>query len=964
MSPNSGSNSSTNLSAPHSLHHKKSKSILGGVASGVASAASNVVNALVSSGHGHNAEEPLVKQTSSLKLSHPPTLKGHLQKWTNYASGYKHRFFVLENGVLSYYRSESEFPHHCKGSLRADIIDVKPDHSDKSRFEVFTKGVKFQLKASSQEEAKHWMWALVESRQYVIDKSRDACGVLEGKHPAFTDSDSESESSAANAVAKDPSSRTVGPGEKQIATGHADSITVEFKNALQALRDSVNALGLAEDGTNSLLDQVTRLSNLYDKRELKWFKQIERRRQWEALVKSIVDLGISGNKSEKLPVAASSDVISNDASAQSGSVGNLGMTESMRDDDGSDNFSSGNEEEFFDAENETTPAIEELLGFETFNDDDGPADDAQALTGRETGMTVNMEFSDTASAESPDDVVLLSSTTRDGQTFTRRKRLRSIIGPQIFSALLPETLCGKYRSVLPLPANAKKPSLSVWGFLKSAIGKDLSKVTLPVFFNEPLTMLQRFAEEMEYSPLLSLAGRLGCSSARFIQNDPAWRTATQLGWDLSKIYTLTAEQVRHARLLLVAAFAMSNYAGTVGRNNKPFNPMLGETFELVSRDNQFRYLSEQVCHHPPISAAFAESPDFVFWGEVNVKSKFWGKSLEIHPLGNNHARLPIFDEAGNAIGTEHYSWKKVTTTVNGLITGRLWIANTGDMVVTNHRTGEEVVLTFKKKEGGGWFSSSSGVPEADGSSDRELVGKLFSKTHEPLYSLSGRWDQFLQARPVDVASSARTGLCSVFSTPLNLWRVNPLPAHAEDQFQFTSFAVALNDIPSYLDKILPPTDSRRRADCRAMEEGRWEDADSAKVQLETIQRNRRKLIQAKFEDSGQASAPPPDYLGGIAGNDTGRAAAAMQTLSRSRDPLKSSLRATQLQALDIGENWWQPRWFVREKDADTGDEHWRFTREYWTFRGENLTQEAALSYTPEWPKWVCPIFSEPQPGEI
>lgn len=32
----------------------------------------------------------------------PPDLKGFLSKWVNYRSGWKTRWFVLENGILSY----------------------------------------------------------------------------------------------------------------------------------------------------------------------------------------------------------------------------------------------------------------------------------------------------------------------------------------------------------------------------------------------------------------------------------------------------------------------------------------------------------------------------------------------------------------------------------------------------------------------------------------------------------------------------------------------------------------------------------------------------------------------------------------------------------------------------------------------------------------------------------------------
>lgn len=38
-------------------------------------------------------------------------MKGYLKKWTNYTSGYKLRWFVLEDGVLSYYKHQGEQPY-------------------------------------------------------------------------------------------------------------------------------------------------------------------------------------------------------------------------------------------------------------------------------------------------------------------------------------------------------------------------------------------------------------------------------------------------------------------------------------------------------------------------------------------------------------------------------------------------------------------------------------------------------------------------------------------------------------------------------------------------------------------------------------------------------------------------------------------------------------------------------------
>jgi hypothetical protein len=44
------------------------------------------------------------------------------------------------------------------------------------------------------------------------------------------------------------------------------------------------------------------------------------------------------------------------------------------------------------------------------------------------------------------------------------------------------------------------------------------------------------------------------------------------------------------------------------RIKKPFNPILGETYELVT--NKFRFFAEQVNHHPPVTAFVVETEGF------------------------------------------------------------------------------------------------------------------------------------------------------------------------------------------------------------------------------------------------------------------------------------------------------------------------------------------------------------------
>ena len=58
-------------------------------------------------------------------------------------------------------------------------------------------------------------------------------------------------------------------------------------------------------------------------------------------------------------------------------------------------------------------------------------------------------------------------------------------------------------------------SLVCFRFLKHFLGRDLTRVTMPVHFNEPLSFTQRIVEDMEYSDLLhNAAGMYICMYLR------------------------------------------------------------------------------------------------------------------------------------------------------------------------------------------------------------------------------------------------------------------------------------------------------------------------------------------------------------------------------------------------------------------------------------------------------------------
>jgi hypothetical protein len=78
--------------------------------------------------------------------------------------------------------------------------------------------------------------------------------------------------------------------------------------------------------------------------------------------------------------------------------------------------------------------------------------------------------------------------------------------------------------------------------------------------------------------------------------------------------------------------------------------------------------------------------------QVDAQNKFMGKSFEIRPTGIAHAEIlldeskyPNYPAAKGRLGkgkvVEHYSWKKVTTSVSGFLLGSPSIDHYGDMTV-------------------------------------------------------------------------------------------------------------------------------------------------------------------------------------------------------------------------------------------------------------------------------------------
>ncbi|KAK6589810.1 hypothetical protein RS030_193014 [Cryptosporidium xiaoi] len=457
----------------------------------------------------------------------------------------------------------------------------------------------------------------------------------------------------------------------------------------------------------------------------------------------------------------------------------------------------------------------------------------------------------------------------------------------------------KYTYRKSLPFFQQKPRFSLWGSIKESITKDISRITIPIQFNEPTSLLQRLAEDFMYLSIIENASFLNHSIDRLRE---------------------------------VTIFSITPYASSVGRVYKPFNPLLGETFEFSHRG--FRFIAEQVGHHPPVTAFYVEhhpavldaevpklghdnKPLYSVWGQVGNKSRFTGQSLELSVLGSVNIKINEKND--------HFSFNRPKLLIHNIIFGKIWLEIVGISTIVNHSTSEFSLIEYQKS---GWFSNDL----------FNIKGIVFNKYGVPVYKIGGKWDsniwyetcknnysffrEYLKFRGIEIekrpeytkGSSNGNSLSGDFqdfyssfvhqtsfytyalsnwdkietmtNTRKSVWSPEAKPSQSDKYFGFSDMSFELNEISPQYDKhvpgvVMPSTDSRYRPDQRAYESGCIEWAIKEKRRLEEKQR-----ANAKQRINGEA-----DY---------------------------------------------SPKWFYKEFSDSTEKYTWKFNHKYWMHKDRNI----------------------------
>jgi len=226
----------------------------------------------------------------------------------------------------------------------------------------------------------------------------------------------------------------------------------------------------------------------------------------------------------------------------------------------------------------------------------------------------------------------------------------------------------------------------------------------------------------------------------------------------------------------------------------------------------FRFIAEQVSHHPPVSAMMAESAHFVMLRNQGITTKLSVNSLDVSPTGNVQVTLK---KSGN-----NFRWNYIRASVNNIIFGKTYVDQFGDMELVCTTTGEKALLSFTQCSlfGRGQYEVKGSIVDSRGKIRIKLQGKWNS-------SISMIEDGQLPWGDIDIKKP--------------LWtHVEAEPSSPNGKFNLPPFAQKLNEIKDK--RLLPATDSRMRNDRLVLETGDTDAAQKAKNDFENEQRQLRR----------------------------------------------------------------------------------------------------------------------------
>ena len=653
-------------------------------------------------------------------------MEGKLIKWTNYFNGWKERIFILKGPLLYYYYAPKELP---RGKVHLGLATIINDEKN-DYFEINTGSNIFFLKAETKELREKWIRALTKAKiegeksiREILKKNKNTENE-EYKDMIYPELSYEGELeqlyTAVTRLNLDNKNLMDYIESKNNKDPELKVLRERFQDDFEILQTCVKLFNPIENNNNKdlnlLLKQSKHIRNL-----------------------SYENLNISNN-----------DINNNNIKLRNTPKESFNQNKNKEEDDYSIDKN-------INLKNQNQPFI--CSGEEFFEMDEDNYNQENNFPNNKynnTNISINMENNK------------INNNINIGQ-INQINQLTTINNSNIKNNKFYDPLYD-YPKRTSLPSKKTDHGFNVWKVFKSAVGKDLSRFGVPVFFNEPLSSLQKFCEPFQYAYLLNSAAQ---------------------------------EPNPYIRLAKSATFCIGQFVINNGRQAKFFNPLLYETYEYVDNEQNFRYMSEQVSHHPAISAYFAEGNGWNIYANTNAIIKFviTGR-LEVNALGRTYINYTNFNDVN--------AFNKPRLITRNLIIGTIDIDVEGKFEVTNEQ-GDSCEVDM--------------IPSTSGQKGN-LHGKIKDINGDIKFLLEGNWLDNIYI--INNETKEKT----------IIWRI--IPSKDKEDFYFQPYTFDLNNLTEEMKKALPPTDSRFRPDQRLMEYQDIDKAGDEKHRLEEEQRARAK----------------------------------------------------------------------------------------------------------------------------
>jgi len=330
----------------------------------------------------------------------------------------------------------------------------------------------------------------------------------------------------------------------------------------------------------------------------------------------------------------------------------------------------------------------------------------------------------------------------------------------------------KYLKTLKYPKNIVKEMISAATQNKPA----------PVYFNEPLSICQKQCEKFLYLPLLNKV----CEESK--------NKSLQLGY--------------------IAAFIIGEIFLGLNRNLKPFNAIIGETYEYYDNKSQFRYYAEQVCHKPQITAFIGETPDFALYGDTKNSTSF--KILKGAMELSFKNKVHLYIKSTN----EHFIFNRPNLMVKGFLKPPMHSDYNGTTIIENELFPEnKAEIKFIEES---WTNSELGL----------IDGKIY-QGEKIIYLIKGNWTNSIYL----VDNNNKDNKIELIKLDKNQ---EYLKNGNDNEYCLPTFCYNLNYMDKNLEESLPQNDSRFRKDIRLLEEK--EETNEAQTFKEKYEEKQRKEL--------------------------------------------------------------------------------------------------------------------------